>query len=93
MQVGKEQVGKELARVGVTNRHNTRECGSECIVQTNTRLFYTEGKQEKPGKHILQVTLTQNKKECIHKKMAGSRLSLPLKMEPGECSDAMLVYC
>jgi hypothetical protein len=51
--------------------------------------FNTEEKQEKPSKHICQVTLTQNKKECIHKKMAGTRL----RMEPGECSDAMLVYC
>ena len=54
--------------------------------------FNTEEKQEKLGEHICQLTLTQNKKECIHKKMAGARQHLPLRMEPGECSDAMLVY-
>ena len=33
------------------------------------------------------------KKKYIHKKVTGIRPHLPLKMEPDECSDAMLFYC
>jgi hypothetical protein len=74
---------------GVHYRHNTRECvGYECNVQTKTRLFYTEEKQEKPGGHICQVTVIQNKRNAYIK-----RWWRPLKIEPGECSDVMLVHC
>jgi hypothetical protein len=37
----------------------------------NRRLFYTEEKQEKPGEHILQVTVTQNKKDAYIKRWRG----------------------
>jgi hypothetical protein len=69
----------------VTNRPNTRECGSECFVQMNTRFFfYTEEKQERPGEHIHQVSLTQNKKNTCSRDQAMTH-------EPGECSEAF--YC
>jgi hypothetical protein len=60
--------GHSVDENGMTNRCRTRECGSECIVQTNTRFFYTEEKQEKPGKHIHQVTVTQNKRNAYIKR-------------------------
>ena len=54
--------GHRVGKNGVTNRQDTRECaGSECIVQTNTRHFFIQKKNKKPGKHICQVTVTQIK--------------------------------
>jgi hypothetical protein len=55
--------GNRVGENEVTNRHNMRECArSECNIQMNTSLFYREEKEEKPGEHICQVTVTQNKR-------------------------------
>ena len=81
-------MGIELAGMGVTNRSNKREC-VECNFQTKHGLFYTEEKNKKSqGEYIPQVTVTQNKRNAYIK-----RWWRPLKIEPGECSDVMLVYC
>jgi hypothetical protein len=48
-----------------------RESVLDQNVQKNTRLFYTEEKQEKPDEHINQVTVTQNKKEMHTSKDGG----------------------
>lgn len=52
----------------------------ECILSKQAPDFYYRRKTRKSGEHIRQVRLTQNKKECIHKKMVGARLSLPLRI-------------
>ena len=64
------QVGRSRQ---VTNSQDMKECVvSECIVQMNTRLFYIEEKQEEPGKHILHVTVTQNKRNVYIKRRWGT---------------------
>jgi hypothetical protein len=81
--------GHRVGKNGVKNRHDIRECvRSECNVQMNTRLFYTEEKQEKPGEHNRQVTVTQNKRN-VYIKRWRARPSLSLKMEPGNA----LIQC
>jgi hypothetical protein len=45
----------------------------------NTGLFYTEEKQEKPGGHIRQVTVTQNKRNVYIKRWQGPDLVYHLK--------------
>jgi hypothetical protein len=61
--------GQRVGKKRVTNRRDTREyVGSECIVQTNTRLFYTEEKQNKNKK--------QNKTKQKTKKQANTSSKL-----------------
>ena len=72
------QMGIESAEMGVTNRHDPRECvESECNVQTKNRLFLYRRKNKKSqAGHILPSYSDTKQKECIHQKMAGDQATV-----------------
>jgi hypothetical protein len=65
--------GQGVGKNGVTNRHDTGSLDLN-VLSKRTPDFFIQKKNKKNqvnGEHICQITLIQNRKECIHKKMAG----------------------
>ena len=83
------QVGKESARIDRQTQDSVLDLN---IMSKRTPDFFIQKKNEARQKHLPNYSDTKLK-ECIYQKMAGTRPGLPLKMELGECSDVMLVYC
>jgi hypothetical protein len=49
---------------------------SECVFQTNTRLFYTEEKTRKARQDTSTSYSDKKQKECIHQKMVGDQAAV-----------------
>jgi hypothetical protein len=64
----------ESARIDRQTQTRERVVDINVFVQMNTRLLIQKKKQEKPGEHICQVTLTQNKKNVYIKRWWGPGL-------------------